>query len=358
MKALDFYNNFIKGNVSTTLSSENLIAKKGIPTNLVTLLVRKFTNQRQRLFSLNLQHLSKIYYFAKQLGVDYLEYILSHNPEIPYVFFPKSDHEEINYFLKIMLKSATTDGFDEKDFDGRWQKFEIVRKNVGKNIHYDLLKNTYELYGFKSVVYPDSGNFPDNYKLTIFNRKKTGTCFDIGAYIGDSTFLINKYLQPRLIYAFEPSHHNYEVLTENLKLNNMEKVVKPVEFGVGMENSYVSMENKGAASKIVSGKGLFGGETVRIVTIDDFVKENKIKDTSFIKMDIEGQEKNALMGASNTIVNNKPDLMIAIYHRGEHFFEIPKFLKKLVPEYHFRFLSFSGSSPIIERFIAASIRKI
>jgi hypothetical protein len=50
-------------------------------------------------------------------------------------------------------------------------------------------------------------------------------------------------------------------------------------------------------------------------------------------MDIEGSEIDALIGAKNTIMKNKPKLAICIYHKNEHLYEIPLLINEWVPEY-------------------------
>ena len=56
---------------------------------------------------------------------------------------------------------------------------------------------------------------------------------------------------------------------------------------------------------------------------------------TFIKMDIEGAEVNAIKGAKNTLMKYKPKLAISIYHKWSHRWEIPLMLKEIVPDYKF-----------------------
>jgi hypothetical protein len=50
-------------------------------------------------------------------------------------------------------------------------------------------------------------------------------------------------------------------------------------------------------------------------------------------MDIEGSEPQALSGAEEIIKKQKPKLAISVYHKLEHLWEIPLYLKHIVPEY-------------------------
>lgn len=64
--------------------------------------------------------------------------------------------------------------------------------------------------------------------------------------------------------------------------------------------------------------------------IDDLCARDKV---TFIKMDIEGSEQEALNGAEKVIQRDKPKLAICIYHSWEDLYEIPFLIKKMVPEY-------------------------
>lgn len=327
--------------------------------NLIYTLLRKFTNQKLRVnLSKYKSYLTKkIYYFSKSLSLDYLDYINSNNPDIPEDFLIK-DKEEVLYFLRIYFRLAFKDALDEEDFEGRWKKFEKIRKEVGNKLVFNFFTNTYSLYGFKSIVYPDTGVFPGYLKIQKLLKKKIySNILDLGAYIGDTAYCFTKIFGCKKIYAFEPDPANLNILKKNIKLNSLQNKVEPVSYGTGIKNGYFYLTQGGAGS-IINNEKSKNTIKVKVTTIDNFVEKNNIKKVDLIKMDIKGAEFDTLKGAVKTLKRDKPDLLVAIYHKGEHFFEIPGWLKKQVPEYNLRFLAFNEASPIIERFVAASVRRI
>lgn len=78
-----------------------------------------------------------------------------------------------------------------------------------------------------------------------------------------------------------------------------------------------------------------GTNAIETIKIDDAVAGYDGKIT-FIKMDIEGAELEALRGAGKTIRKDKPRMAICIYHKPEDLYEIPGYLLSLVPEYRFQ----------------------
>mgnify|MGYP002517000463 FL=1 len=52
---------------------------------------------------------------------------------------------------------------------------------------------------------------------------------------------------------------------------------------------------------------------------------------TFIKMDIEGAEMEALEGAKRTIKKNRPKLAISIYHKEDDLWEIPYYVLSRYP---------------------------
>jgi hypothetical protein len=56
---------------------------------------------------------------------------------------------------------------------------------------------------------------------------------------------------------------------------------------------------------------------------------------TFIKMDIEGSEPDALIGATNRIKESQPVLAISVYHKQSDIWEIPLLIKSLSDNYSF-----------------------
>ena len=163
----------------------------------------------------------------------------------------------------------------------------------------------------------------------IFEVKNDAVVFDIGAFKGDTAYFFSKKCSNKArIYAFEPDENNYKILLkikDKYKLNNV--IASNILFSNSeTEINFLSMDLNRPAVKMKS------------TTIDKFVEENNIEKIDYIKMDVEGAERNILEGAIRTIKKFKPSLAIAIYHGGklfmEDFYNIPIFIKNIINEYY------------------------
>ena len=161
----------------------------------------------------------------------------------------------------------------------------------------------------------------------IFEVKNDAVVFDIGAFKGDTAYFFSKKCSNKArIYAFEPDENNYKVLLkikDKYKLNNV--ITSNILFSNSeTEINFLSMDLNRQAVKMKS------------TTIDKFTEENNIEKIDYIKMDVEGAEKNILEGSIKTIKKFKPSLAIAIYHGGklfmEDFYNIPIFIKNIINE--------------------------
>ncbi|MCC5830821.1 MAG: FkbM family methyltransferase [Phycisphaeraceae bacterium] len=56
---------------------------------------------------------------------------------------------------------------------------------------------------------------------------------------------------------------------------------------------------------------------------------------NFIKMDIEGAERQAILGSRQTIVDHGPVMAVCLYHRSADLWELPLLLHELRSDYRF-----------------------
>lgn len=164
----------------------------------------------------------------------------------------------------------------------------------------------------------------------VFLPKTHEVFVDAGAY--DATTAIN-FLEwcngsYEEIYAFEVVKDFADISRQNLKKNHIKG--KVIEKGLWSENTTLKFWNTGGQASQVITDDSCEAETIEVVSLDNYFKEKRV---TFIKMDIEGSELEALKGAKNMIKKQKPRLAISLYHKAEDVVEIPEYILSLVSDY-------------------------
>lgn len=156
-----------------------------------------------------------------------------------------------------------------------------------------------------------------------------GGCFgDTALYFADLVKENGK------VFSFEFVKNNLDVFRKNMELNpHYKNIIEIIERPLGLNsNQKLYAIDKGSATSISSTPSKNAQEYTAI-TIDDFINERNLAKVDFIKLDIEGGELYALKAAVNTIKKFKPKLAICLYHKNTDFWQIPQFIKEIVPEY-------------------------
>lgn len=150
---------------------------------------------------------------------------------------------------------------------------------------------------------------------------------DAGGYDGDTSLNFIKWANGNYdkIYIFEPDKGNIRKCVENLsKVKDFEIIQK----GVWCKSGVLSFSSDGSALSSVNINGI---DQIEVESFDNSIKEP----VTFVKMDIEGSELEALKGCKNIIKTYKPKLAISIYHKPEDIWSIPQYIISLHPEYKF-----------------------
>ena len=181
----------------------------------------------------------------------------------------------------------------------------------------DILSQLIQKTGYQISKITEKSKNPKNNYFQIkkfLSKNKESLIFDVGAHIGDVSKLYRKILPTSTIYAFEPIDECYNKM--NAQFNNDSKFYSykyAITNHVGTKDLFIS--NNLASSSLLesSPKGIkaWGKDllktnsivTVECTTLDNFCSNNQINNIDLLKLDIQGSEYDALLGAKNLLTN-------------------------------------------------------
>jgi len=153
-----------------------------------------------------------------------------------------------------------------------------------------------------------------------------------GAYNGDTVKRLNALFgKVDAIACFEPDLENFELLTQYLCAEHNEIAQSVIAFpcGVFSHETQLNFAGENKMNSMISDKG---ESIIPCVALDHVIPGFK---PTFICMDVEGAELEALKGAEMLIKEDKPDLAICVYHAPNHIWDIPLYIESLRLGYKF-----------------------
>lgn len=162
-----------------------------------------------------------------------------------------------------------------------------------------------------------------------------GDCvIDAGACFGDTALAFAAGAgESGRVHAFEIDPANLVVASSNLAQNPRLGVrIRLNSLALGREAGTLYRHGSGPGAQVSADPG---GVPVEVSTLDDYAAANGLAKVDFIKMDIEGAEMDALLGARNTLARNRPRLAISLYHRAADLARIPVWIDRLDLGYRF-----------------------
>ncbi|MEY8410232.1 FkbM family methyltransferase [Lachnospiraceae bacterium 62-26] len=142
------------------------------------------------------------------------------------------------------------------------------------------------------------------------------------------------------IYCFEPDKRNIERIEHNFRSRNIGNY-EIIDKGLWDKEQELSFVANGTADSHIAESEEINAEKVKVVSLDKILCGESV---SFIKMDIEGAEKNALKGARSTIIKYKPKLAVCVYHKPEDIWELPLLILDMREDYKLYFRHYSLGS--------------
>jgi FkbM family methyltransferase len=236
-------------------------------------------------------------------------------------------------YIKIFLtrKSNVFTKYDSKIINNIEKTSFIIpmlEDEISKKIYQEYIKKRIN----RKINYADLKEKQEN--EYIIEELKLGeeaeTIVDAGAYTGGRIVLFKNILNEKInkIFAFEADVNTFEMLKKTVEINKLSQLVVLFNFALFRESTLVNFKTTSGPTSFIT---MNGNSLIKAVKLDDIINEK----VTFIKMDIEGGEMDALIGAEEILKRYKPKLAISLYHNAVHLWEIPIFLKTTVPEYKF-----------------------
>lgn len=135
--------------------------------------------------------------------------------------------------------------------------------------------------------------------------------FDVGAHVGYFSVLMADRAGPRgHVYAFEPRPLNLRFLRRHIEVNRCTNVTV-MDLAVGAGDGMARFDTRtGTGTGHLSPAGNL---EVGMTSLDALVDAGRLPPPTFVKIDIEGGEVDALTGALRMLARHRPRLMLATH---------------------------------------------
>ena len=238
--------------------------------------------------------------------------------------------------LHLDLVKNNLSEFSNTDTDTNTDTY--IENKIGNVLKYDNALYTLENYHKgKSSVFklyvncPISDCIRRGYKWEEHNHEiidkyvtPDSVCVEVGSHIGSISVKLSK--SCKKLYCFEPLKESFELLSQNLSMNECNNVVLH-KIGLSNKNElsnidFISNNNPGGSglyynsqkvnSDIIELKDKY---LIELITLDSL----NIDKLDYLKIDVEGYEKNVIEGCYESIKRFKPYIVMEIFENMNTF---------------------------------------
>lgn len=225
-----------------------------------------------------------------------------------YEKIPKHETNYLDYF--------------EKNSDSLFKMLDMLHDEESKRAYVEYIRSKAFCDFYRLEQIPTWRKYFDS---DIYQKQGNESFVNCGSSNGDTIFyFLENYDKFSKIYAIEGNFLRHEECKKNLSFLDLETQKK-----IECINSIVDNENN---------------------KLDNIIGENPV---SLINMDIEGFELDALKGAREIILKNKPVIAACAYHLPTDLYELPMSIKELSDEYEIFYRKYA--STVRNRFCNAEL---
>jgi FkbM family methyltransferase len=204
-----------------------------------------------------------------------------------------------------------------------WLADEVSRREFVSQVRWRLWAD------FAGLSSPDPHEqyFPDD----LFALNGSEVFVDCGAFDGDSVeaFVRRTDRSFQRIVALEPDPVNFRKMSERVAHYpaDVRRRIRLEPLGAADFNGSLRFDAAGSLSSAANPNGAL---KIPCTTLDDLLRGTG---PTYIKMDIEGAEPEALRGAGRIVSEAAPILAVSVYHQPNHLWRLPELIRSLRPDY-------------------------
>lgn len=213
----------------------------------------------------------------------------------------------------------------------------------------------------KIICYPNNsyGSFivyalwPEYHELNFIYSilRENDNYIDVGAHIGDSSLLAASKIKTGKVISCEPTPAIFNELYTNIKLNNFENIIYPLQKAISDREGVAFFTLETASEVNHLGSKVNGKKSIKVLTttVDTLVTQNSLKKVELLKIDVEGFELEVMLGAKKSLHLNKVGMILfevnpTVADISDRVDKVQKFLDT----YAFSYYEFTGKGLLEE----------
>lgn len=202
------------------------------------------------------------------------------------------------------------------------EAYRLLEDEFSRQVYLERMKKAFLLSDISQIVSYDGEEYFEE-KVVL---KEDEVFIDCGGFDGDSALQFIEHCGGKYqdIIIFEPEVSKKAIIEKNMGNNRYHLY----PLGVWSKSTKLYFNAMGTGSSYVS--EVSGKNIIETVALDEMVYDRR---PTYIKMDIEGAEQEALKGCRKIIQTYKPKLAVCIYHKPDDLYTIPMMIKEMNPEY-------------------------
>lgn len=147
--------------------------------------------------------------------------------------------------------------------------------------------------------------------------KQADMFIDVGANVGYYSLVAASENPTLKIVAFEPNPKLFTMLNDNISANGFQIVSEDIAMSdkTGSGEFFVPESDMSGSLEPAFRENHCSVPTVSTITLDDYMRKSPDVKVSLIKIDVEGHEQSVLRGASETLKNIHPDIILEVLQK-------------------------------------------